>query len=216
MPCIRLNFTQIRNKLFCHLCFDRSLSLCHNGICVSLICLYVGFIAFSVFFIVLKTCSYALTPPRLPALPPLPLTRTKCAECGHSCWAGLPTTVRVSETPLQIKEEREGTSDLWGSTLSLALSAWFYHYIATATNFLTQSTDWMTPGFLNFPLTKCHYPCGLCGSCVFNSLNLQVCLSNFMLLQTRLTLKGMEVICSRSLFALGIFAWTQKDQFPAI
>eukprot|EP00064_Thunnus_orientalis_P014136 superscaffoldBa00002419_g14177 len=33
--------------------------------------------------------------------------RTKCAECGHSCGAGLPTTVRVSEPQLQMKDDKE-------------------------------------------------------------------------------------------------------------
>lgn len=39
--------------------------------------------------------------------------RTKCAECGHSCGAGLPSTVRVSETPLSCIQHKGG------STLSL-------------------------------------------------------------------------------------------------
>lgn len=102
-----------------------------------------GVLLVLIFFYVLKTCSYALTPTPPPS-------RTKCAECGHSCWAGLPSVVRVSETPL---------SRVWykrGSTLSLDFNAWFYQDMAKATNLLTWLHRLDVARVRIFRLPSCH------------------------------------------------------------
>lgn len=183
MPCMRLNF---RNHIFC--------------------CSFMFWPFCPVFFFLLLQLVLMLSPhPHSP-----PPSRTKCAECGHSCWAGLPSIVRVSETPLSHVWYK------WGSTLSLDFIAWFYQDMAMATNLLTWPTDWMSPGFLiiltssseslDFLLTKCHYCCGSCGSCDFNNL----CRWSFprnCSSKPDWPWRGWKLF--GFYFALGVFAWAQ-------
>lgn len=154
-----------------------------------LIWLHEGFVACSYFLLCAQNlflCSHPNPPPP---------SRTMCAECGHSCWAGLPSVVRVSETPL---------SRVWykrGSTLSLDFNAWFYQDIAKATNLLTW-LHWMDVArvfffffyseSLDFPLAIFHYCCGLHDSCEPRRASMSLMLPRELLLQIWPTLKERE------------------------
>lgn len=73
-----------------------------------------------------------------------PPFRTKCAECGHSSGAGLPSTVRVSETPLSCIQHKGG------STLSLDA-----HPRSTARFYFKDTANGHKP-FKRDQRTSCH------------------------------------------------------------